>query len=103
MTIFAKPGLRPANPNFSSGPCAKRPGWSPAVLDAARDSLGGAIAVAASLPEALGAALVTAAQIAFVDALHVVAAVSAVLAAVAAVAVAYALRSVPKREDAPEA
>ena len=31
MTI-SKPGLRPANPNFSSGPCAKRPGWSPEAL-----------------------------------------------------------------------
>ena len=33
MTAIAtKPGLRPANPNFSSGPCAKRPGWSPEAL-----------------------------------------------------------------------
>ncbi len=27
-----KPNLRPQSPNFSSGPCAKRPGWSPDVL-----------------------------------------------------------------------
>ncbi len=32
MTSVTKPGLRPANPNFSSGPCAKRPGWSPDAL-----------------------------------------------------------------------
>ena len=25
----AKPGMRPARPEFSSGPCAKRPGWTP--------------------------------------------------------------------------
>jgi phosphoserine aminotransferase len=28
MTDFAKPAARPANPRFSSGPCAKRPGHS---------------------------------------------------------------------------
>jgi phosphoserine aminotransferase len=28
MAIAARPDLRPKNPNFSSGPCAKRPGWS---------------------------------------------------------------------------
>lgn len=26
------PGVRPAHPHFSSGPCAKRPGWTPDAL-----------------------------------------------------------------------
>ncbi len=32
MSANAKPSARPARPYFSSGPCAKRPGWTPDVL-----------------------------------------------------------------------
>lgn len=32
MSTSPKPGIRPARPYFSSGPCAKRPGWTPDVL-----------------------------------------------------------------------
>jgi phosphoserine aminotransferase len=32
MTTPAKPAMRPARPEFSSGPCAKRPGWNPDIL-----------------------------------------------------------------------
>jgi phosphoserine aminotransferase len=32
MTTPAKPAMRPARAEFSSGPCAKRPGWAPENL-----------------------------------------------------------------------
>ena len=34
-TVPAKPEMRPARPEFSSGPCAKRPGWTPENLKSA--------------------------------------------------------------------
>jgi phosphoserine aminotransferase len=33
MAASARPAQKPVNRNFSSGPCAKRPGWSLATLD----------------------------------------------------------------------
>ena len=74
-----------------------------AAADAARDTLGGALAIAQTLPDAVGAALVEVARIAFIDALHFVAAVAAVGAILTAIAAAVALRSVAARsEPAPE-
>ena len=35
MTLAPKPSVRPSSPNFSSGPCAKRPGWS---VDSLKDA-----------------------------------------------------------------
>ncbi len=35
MAIATKPELRPANPDFSSGPCAKRPGFTLDALSGA--------------------------------------------------------------------
>ncbi len=32
MTTPPRPATRPKNPHFSSGPCAKRPGWTPEAL-----------------------------------------------------------------------
>ncbi|MGH2401701.1 MAG: MFS transporter [Candidatus Limnocylindria bacterium] len=70
-----------------------------AAADKARDTLGGALAIAEELPGAVGDALAAAAQIAFVDALHFVAAVAAVGAVLTAIGAAVALRSVPARSE----
>jgi DHA2 family multidrug resistance protein-like MFS transporter len=69
------------------------------AAEAARDTLGGAVAIAQTLPAEIGAALVTAAQTAFVDAIHFVAAVAAIGAALTAIGAAVALRNVPARVE----
>ncbi|HET9416266.1 MAG TPA: MFS transporter, partial [Candidatus Limnocylindria bacterium] len=69
------------------------------AADAARDTLGGALAIAETLPEAAGNALRAAAQVAFVDALHFVAAVAVVGAVLTAVVAAIALWKVPARSE----
>jgi DHA2 family multidrug resistance protein-like MFS transporter len=62
--------------------------------DAARDSLGGAVAAAEDLPESLGMQLLDVARDAFTQGLQVAAVVSAVLAAATAVIAAVFLRQV---------
>jgi DHA2 family multidrug resistance protein-like MFS transporter len=74
-------------------------GIGPEVADAALDTLGGAVAIAQTLPGELAAALVAVAQAAFVDAIHFVALVSAIGAAATAIVAARALRTVPARAD----
>ena len=63
----------------------------PDALDAARDTLGGALSVAGVLPEPLGATLVSAARSAFVEAFQATALASAAMTLIAAVAVALIL------------
>jgi DHA2 family multidrug resistance protein-like MFS transporter len=79
------------------------PGIPAEAAVTARDTLGGALATAQNLPADLGAAVIAASQTAFVDALHLVAAVAVVGALVTAIAAALALWRVPARaEPAPE-
>jgi DHA2 family multidrug resistance protein-like MFS transporter len=66
---------------------------------AARDTLGGAIAVARQLPDVLGGALVDAARAAFVQGVHVSAALSALGAIGLAVFVAVLLRGVGRGSE----
>jgi DHA2 family multidrug resistance protein-like MFS transporter len=75
------------------------PGVPAQAADAARDTLGGAIAIAQTLPGELAAALTVVAQTAFVDALRFVAAVAVIGAVVTAIVAAIALRGVPPRSE----
>ncbi|HEX6655258.1 MAG TPA: MFS transporter [Candidatus Limnocylindria bacterium] len=77
-------------------------GIAPAVSDAARDTLGGALAIAESLPRAVAEPLIAAAQLAFLDAIHVVAAVACVGAVVTAIVSTIALWKVPGRSASVE-
>lgn len=69
-------------------------GVSLQAAEAARDTLGGAVEVAGELPGQLGAALIDAARVAFVQGLHLAAAISAVGTIGLAVVVALLLRRV---------
>ena len=71
------------------------------AADAARDTLGGAIAVASQLPDRMAATLIEAARLAFIDGFHVAAAISTAGALALAVFVGLTLRHV--REPAPAA
>jgi DHA2 family multidrug resistance protein-like MFS transporter len=77
------------------------PGLPAEVANAARDTLGGAVAIAQELPGELAAAVVASAQVAFVDALHLVAVVAAVGAVITAIVAAVALWKVPARSEPP--
>jgi MFS transporter, DHA2 family, multidrug resistance protein len=66
----------------------------------ARDTLGGAVGVAAQLPAELGTALLTAAQEAFIDGMQLTVTLSAVVAAGVAVASTVLLRAVPTTAQA---
>jgi MFS transporter, DHA2 family, multidrug resistance protein len=64
-----------------------------AAADAARDTLGGAVAVAGQLPEQLGGALVDAAHVAFTNGFHLTAAIGAVISLAIAAMATHILRN----------
>ena len=77
-------------------------GVPPAAQEAARDTLGGALAAAQQLPDQIGQKLVDAAHVAFTDGLHLTAAIGAVIALVIASLVAILLRDVRAGSDSDE-
>jgi DHA2 family multidrug resistance protein-like MFS transporter len=83
------------------------PGLPAEAATAARDTLGGAVSVAATLPATTADALLAAARIAFVDGMHVAAAIAAVVGFALAMFAIYSLRdrrvaALEEREQAPE-
>ena len=70
-----------------------------AAADAARDTLGAAVAVAAELPTQVGEALLAVARQSFVDGIQVVAAVGVVVAIAVAAFTFMTLRHIPPTED----
>ncbi len=77
-------------------------GGPPAAQEAARDTLGGALAAAQQLPDQIGQKLVDAAHVAFTDGLHLTAAIGAIIALVIASLVAILLRDVRAGSDPDE-
>ena len=74
-----------------------------AAAEAARDTLGAALGVAAELPATIGATVVTVARDAFVQGMQVAATISAVVAVGVAILTLVALRDVEMHPDAEEA
>ena len=78
------------------GDLARLPAGCPADAAAtARDTLGGAVKVAASLPDSLGSAVLDVSRGAFVQAMQVAATISAVVAVAVAIFAVTMLRQVP--------
>jgi DHA2 family multidrug resistance protein-like MFS transporter len=75
------------------------PSVPPEAAEVARDTLGGAVAVASELAPDVAAALLAAARVGFVEGIHVVAAITVIFALAAAIGAAKMLWTVPKRAE----
>ncbi|NYV74938.1 MFS transporter [Streptomyces sp. UH6] len=85
----------------SVGTAVFRDGMPDTAPEAARETLGGALAVAAELPGHAGESLALAARAAFTDGMHAAGLTGAVVLAVAAVVAATALRRIRVKSPAP--
>ena len=96
LSILGSIGIAVYRSHVAAGLPAGIPGEAVA---AARDTLGGATAVAQELPAALGSAVIDVARDAFVQAMQVAATISAVLAVGVAILAVVMLRNVGSGED----